>query len=193
MPSAITKAGTTKAAEGYSRRAFTVDEIIAMQDAGIISDDENFELIEGEIVPMGPKYSAHELIKSELGMALSKACPRDLRIGFETSLFLSPSTFVEPDISVYPKRLRSQDVRGTDICLAIEVAASSLAYDIDLKAKLYARHGVREYWVVDANERVAFIHQGPSEAGWASVTRMGPEEVLACAAVPEFGYRLMDA
>ncbi|MDJ0448065.1 Uma2 family endonuclease [Methylocystis sp. JR02] len=188
MPSTI-----TKAAEGYYRRAFTVDEIIAMQDAGIISEDENFELIEGEIVPMGPKYSAHELIKSELGMALSKSCPDTLRIGFESSFFLSASTFVEPDIAVYSKRLRTQDVRGPDILLAIEVAASSLAYDLNLKAKLYARHGVREYWVIDANERVAFVHLGPSETGWGSVTRKGPEEALRSAAVPAFTFRLVDA
>jgi Uma2 family endonuclease len=188
MPSAM-----TKAAEGYNRRAFTVDEIVAMQDAGIISEDENFELIEGEIVPMGPKYSAHERIKSKMVMALSRACPPPLIVGIETSIFLSSSTFVEPDISLYPDRLRSQEVRGPDVILAIEVAASSLAYDLDLKARLYARHGVREYWVVDANERVAFIHHGPSEAGWASVTRKGPEEILACAAVPEFRFRLVDA
>lgn len=54
MPSAL-----TKAAEGYPRRAFTVQQIVAMQDAGIISEEENFELIEGEIVPTGPKYSAN--------------------------------------------------------------------------------------------------------------------------------------
>lgn len=188
MPSA-----TTKAAEGYDRRAFTVDEIIAMQDAGIISEDENFELIEGEIVPMGPKYSAHELIKSELGMALSKACPSNLRIGFESSFFLSPSTFVEPDLSVYSRSLTTRDVRGPDILLAIEVAASSLAYDLDLKAKIYARHGVREYWVVDANERVAFIHTGPSERGWASLTKKSAQEILSCAALPAFELRLADA
>lgn len=60
--------------------------------------------------------------------------------------------------------------------------------DLDLKAKLYARHGLREYWVVDANERVAFVHQGPSEAGWARVTRKGSDETLSCAAVPEFKF-----
>jgi Uma2 family endonuclease len=188
MPSAL-----TKAAEGYLRRAFTVDEIIAMQDAGIISEEENFELIEGEIVPMGPKYSAHERIKSKMVMALSRACPSSLIVGIETSIFLSSNTFVEPDISLYPERLRSQEVRGPNVLLAIEVAASSLAYDLDLKAKLYARHGVQEYWVVDANERLAFIHTGPSEAGWASVTRKGPEETLSCAMAPEFNYRLADA
>lgn len=188
MPSAL-----TKAAEGYPRRAFTVDEIIAMQDAGIISEEENFELIEGDIVPMGPKYSAHERIKSKIAMALVRACPSDLIVGFETSIFLSPNTFVEPDISLYAERLRSQEVRGPDVQLAIEVAASSLAYDLDLKAKLYALHGVQEYWVVDANERIAFIHHGPSETGWASVTRRGPDEPLSCAAVPEFKFRLADA
>lgn len=188
MPSA-----TTKAAEGYGRRAFTVDEIVAMQDAGIISEDENFELIEGEIVPTGPKYSAHERIKSKIAMALVRACTPELIVGFETSIFLSTDTFVEPDISLYPERLRSQEVRGPDVLLAIEVAASSLAYDLDLKARIYARHGVREYWVVDANERVAFIHTGPGERGWACVTRKGPQEILTCAAVPEFKFRLADA
>ncbi len=117
----------TRAAEGYSRRAFTCDEIIAMQDAGIISEDENFELIEGEIVPKAPKYSEHERVKSKMLMAVSRACPPELIVGVETSLFLSPNTFVEPDISVYPERLRSQEVRGGDILLAIEVATSSLA------------------------------------------------------------------
>jgi Uma2 family endonuclease len=188
MPSA-----TTKAAEGYGRRAFTVDEIVAMQDAGIISEDENFELIEGEIVPMGPKYSAHERIKSKMLMALARACPPSLIVGVETSIFLSGNTIVEPDISIYPEYLRSQEVRGPNVPLAIEVAASSLVYDLDLKAKLYARHGVREYWVVDANERVAFIHLSPGATGWASVARKRPEEVLACAAVPEFKFRLADA
>ena len=47
MPSAV-----TRAAEGFDRRLFTVDEILRMQEAGIISEDENFELVEGEIVPM---------------------------------------------------------------------------------------------------------------------------------------------
>jgi Uma2 family endonuclease len=185
MPAAV-----TRAAEGFFRRAFTVDEIIAMQDAGIISEDENFELIEGEIVPTGPKYSAHELIKSEFLRALSRASPPELRVGVETSLFLSPDTFVEPDISLYPKRLRSQDLRGPDIPLAIEVAASSLSYDLGLKARIYARHGVRELWVVDANARVTWVHAGPGETGWASIVRKEAGDTLTCSAAPGFSIIL---
>jgi hypothetical protein len=51
----------TRAAEGYSRRAFTVSEILKMIEAGIIAEDENFELIEGEIVPTPPKGNHHEM------------------------------------------------------------------------------------------------------------------------------------
>ena len=63
----------TRAAEGFDRRSFTVAEILRMQDAGIISEEENFELIEGEIVPMQAKTHIHELIKSALILAVARA------------------------------------------------------------------------------------------------------------------------
>ena len=66
----------TRAAEGFDRRSFTVAEILRMQDAGIISEEENFELIEGEIVPMQAKSHAHELIKSALNIAIARALPQ---------------------------------------------------------------------------------------------------------------------
>jgi Uma2 family endonuclease len=68
--------------------------------------------------------------------------------------------------------------------LAIEVAVSSLAYDKGLKARLYARQSVREFWVVDANERITWIHTGPSENGWSSIVERGPGETLTTSALP---------
>lgn len=163
-----------------------------MQDAGIIRDEENFELIEGEIVPMGPKYAAHERIKSMVSMALARACPEHLIVGFESSLFLSPTTFVEPDICLHARDIPSDEVKGTDVLLAVEVAASSLAFDCGPKAAIYAKYMVRELWVIDALSRRAFIHRGPGEAGWSHIIEKGPDEVLSCDAVPGFGIRLVD-
>lgn len=182
----------SRAAEGLDRRAFTVDEILRMQDAGIISEDENFELVEGEIVPMSPKYSAHELIKTKVGKIMVRTAPDEFNVGFETSIFLSATTFLEPDICIYPERLQSQDVRGPDILLAIEVAATTLAYDRGLKAQLYARYGVRELWVIDANARRTWVHKGPTESGWTSIVELPPEAELRCDAVPAFAMKLSD-
>jgi len=184
------RANVTRAAEGFDRRSFTVAEILRMQDAGIISEDENFELIEGEIVPMQAKTHVHELIKSALTIGVARALPDDLWFGVETTIYLSPNTFVEPDLVVYPRGLKLEEVKGADILLAIEVALTSLAYDRGLKAKLYARHGVRELWVVDAARRTTFVHSGPEADRWRSIVERGPDEVLACAALRGFSAQL---
>jgi Uma2 family endonuclease len=184
------RANVTRAAEGFDRRSFTVAEILRMQDAGIIGEDENFELIEGEIVPMQAKTHVHELLKSNLTAAIVRALPKSLWFGVETTVYLSPSTFVEPDIVVFPKGLKLEEMKGSDLLLAIEVAATSLAYDRGLKAQLYARHGVRELWVVDAARRATFVHQGAESGGWRSIVERGPDEALTVAALPGFSMRL---
>ena len=182
----------TRAAEGFDRRSFSVDEIPRMQDAGIISEDENFELIEGEIVPMQAKTHAHELIKSALNIGIVRALPDRLWLGVESTIYLSPNTFVDPDLVVYPKGIMLEEVKGSDILLAIEVAVTSLPYDRGLKAGLYARHGVRELWVIDAQDRRAFIHQGPEAGGWRSIVERGPAHPLTLPALPSFSVRLSD-
>jgi Uma2 family endonuclease len=179
----------TRAAEGFDRRSFTVGEILRMQDAGIISEDENFELIEGEIVPMQAKTHIHELIKSALTLAVARALPERLWLGVETTIYLSTQTFVEPDLVVYPKGIKLEEVKGSDILVAIEVAATSLAYDRGLKARLYARHGVNELWVIDA-ERRTFVHSGPEAAGWRAIVERGRDEPLTFAALPGFSIKL---
>ena len=79
----------TTAAEGFPRRAFTVEDIGRMMEAGVIRDDERFELVEGEIVMMAAKGIAHERIKSALTVAISRALPDDLTIAVEATLRLS--------------------------------------------------------------------------------------------------------
>jgi Uma2 family endonuclease len=64
----------TTAAEGFPRRAFTVEDISRMIEAGVIREDEKFELVEGEIVVMASKGIAHERIKSALMIAVVRAC-----------------------------------------------------------------------------------------------------------------------
>ena len=180
----------TRAAEGFDRRSFTVAEILRMQDAGIISEEENFELIEGEIVPMQAKTHIHELIKSALTLAVARALPERLWLGVETTIYLSANTFVEPDLVIYPRGIKLEEVKGSDILVAIEVAATSLAYDRGLKARLYARHGVNELWVIDAERRRTFVHSGPGPQGWRSVVELGLNDALVSAALPGFLIRL---
>ena len=181
----------TRAAEGFDRRSFTVAEILRMQDAGIISEEENFELIEGEIVPMQAKTHIHELIKSALNIAIARALPDRLWLGVETTIYLSAQTpSSSRTSSSIPRGIKLEEVKGSDILLAIEVAATSLAYDRGLKARLYARHGVNELWVIDAERRRTFVHSGPEAAGWRTIVERGRDEPLTLAALPGFSVEL---
>jgi len=132
----------TTAAEGFPRRAFTVDDISRMIEAGILGEDERFELVEGEIVMMAAKGVAHERIKSALIVAIARALPDQLALGVEATLRLTNTIMLEPDIAVFPKELFSRSVSGFaqldpgEARLVIEVAVSSLAYDRGLKARL---------------------------------------------------------
>jgi Uma2 family endonuclease len=184
----------TNGAEGLARRAFTVEEIWRMVETGILAPEERFELIEGEVVPMSPKGPAHETVKSALGIALAKALPESLWMGFETTIELSETTFVEPDLVVYRKGLGLREVRGPDILLAIEVADTSLAYDLGAKARLYAIHGVSELWVVNARERTTAVHTRPGPEGWGRIEEKAPGDALVPSgqALAHFRMRLAD-
>ena len=186
----------TTAAEGFPRRAFTVEDISRMIDAGVIHEDEKFELIEGEIVMMAAKGLAHERIKSALTIAIVRALPDHLTVGVEATLRLTNTVMLEPDIAVFPKELfrksatRFAQLDPGEAHLVIEIAASSIAYDKGLKARIYARHRVREFWVVDANERITWVHTGPSGDGWSSIVERGPQDALTTPALPGFSIRL---
>jgi Uma2 family endonuclease len=185
----------TTAAEGFPRRAFTVEDISRMIAAGVIHEDERFELVEGELVMMAARGVAHERIKSALTVAISRALPDHLTIAVEATLRLSDTIMLEPDLAVFPKALFQKSTSFVHLDrgeghLIIEVAASSLAYDKDLKARLYARHGVREFWVIDANSRSTWVHSGPSWDEWSSITQRGSHESLTTAALPGFSLRL---
>jgi Uma2 family endonuclease len=186
----------TRAAEGFPRRAFTVEDIRRMVEAGVLGEDERFELIEGDLVVMSAKGYAHELIKSALIVAIARALPEKLMIGVEMTIQFGDHTLLEPDIAVFARNslVKSEEgfsrIAPGDLLLAIEVAASSLAYDKGLKARLYARHRVREFWVVDANERITWVHTGASGDGWDSIMERGPDELLRTSALPGFAMRL---
>jgi Uma2 family endonuclease len=188
----------TRAADGLARRAFSVDDVRQMVDTGILDEDERIELIEGDLVMMAAKGYAHDYIKNALNLALARALPDNLALGVEMTVQFAQNMILEPDIAVFARKalIKSganfSQITPGGLLLAIEVAASSLAYDKGLKARLYARHNVQEFWVIDANERITWIHTGPNGEIWSSIVERGPQDMLTTSALPNFSIRLGD-
>jgi Uma2 family endonuclease len=174
---------TTQAAEGLPRRPWTIAEIEAMVKAGIIGEDERFELIGGEVVPMLPKGGRHEMVKLELNQHFQRIRPQDLYIAQETTLRLDERSFLEPDFCVFPRSIFPSDVRGYDVLLAVEVSDTSLAYDRGRKIGIYAAFGIPEVWAIDANSLVTRVHRQLGAEGYRTISEAGPDQEVAAARV----------
>jgi Uma2 family endonuclease len=184
--------GTTRAAEGLPRRRWSVAELEAMVARGIINEDERFELIGGEVVPMCPKGRRHEILRSELAYYMTQRAGPDLRVVAEAQLNLTDDSYVLPDILVHPAAIKVPDVRGSTALLVAEISDSSLDYDLNTKAPLYASHGVREYWVMNAQTLATTIHRVPSGSAYAHVERLTADDRLVPEAVPQLAVTLRD-
>jgi Uma2 family endonuclease len=163
-----------------------------MVASGIISEDERIELIGGEVVPMSPKGRRHEVLRSELAFTLSRQCPAHLKVATETPLNLAADNAPEPDIIVFPASLKAPDVDGASVLLVIEIADTSLAYDIGTKAPIYAAQSVREYWVINANTLETTVHREPVGSAYLTVTTAGANVRLRPHLGPELDVRLAD-
>ena len=181
---------TTQAADGMPRRPWTVAEIEAMVKAGIIAEDERFELIGGEVVPMLPKGGRHEMVKLELNQHFQRIRPDHLYVAQETTLRLDDKSFLEPDFCVFPHSILPGAVRGSDLLLAIEVSDTSLVYDRGRKIGVYAAYGIPEVWVIDANTLVTRVHRKLGAEGYRDIFEAGPEQEIAAMRVPAIAMNL---
>jgi Uma2 family endonuclease len=181
----------TRAAEGLPRRRFTVAEVEAMAAAGVVGGNERIELIGGELVPMSPKGNQHEVVKTALLDRWYRRRPPECGLTPETTFRLSDDTYLEPDIVVY---LRSDGLKGLSArsaLLVVEIADSSLRYDMGRKAALYATFGVRELWVIDVIQLNARIFRAPSEIGYREVSDFSASDRLIPLVAPDaFALRL---
>jgi Uma2 family endonuclease len=140
----------------------------------------------------------HEVVRFALTELMSDARPKDVRVVPEPTLQFGDNIIAEPDIAVFPRASLPESSAGFvrlptgSVTLVVEIAVTSLRDDKKRKAAFYARHGVRELWVVDANKRIGWIYTQPSADGWGSIVERGPDDVLTTPALPGFAIKLRD-
>jgi Uma2 family endonuclease len=184
-------AQVTSAAEGLPRRRFTVAEVEAMVAAGVMEEDERVELIGGELVPMSPKGIEHEAVKTALLQTLVSLGAGPRRSHAETTFRWSEDTYLEPDVVVYSRATGLRGLTGANALLVVEIADSSLRYDMGHKAALYASFGIRELWVIDAVRLTTRVFREPSAKRYREERDFGASEELTPVYAPEvFARRL---
>ena len=175
-------------------RRFTVDEYYRMAEAGILGEDDRVELIEGEIVQMAPIGPRHAGRLDRLVDLFFERFRGAAWIRVQNPVRLSRRSEPEPDLTLLrpeSERERSYEVdhpTAADVLLLVEVADNSLEYDLGRKARLYARHGVPELWVLDQRGDRLVAHHDPTPRAYTTVRTLARGESIAPLTFPEIVF-----
>jgi Uma2 family endonuclease len=123
------------------------------------------ELIRGAILEMNPAGPVHDdFIAYLTTWSAQNSDSGKTLITSQTGIDLPDlESRPEPDVFwVNKKRYRDRHPGAADVQLAIEVADSSLAQDLEIKRLLYAEAKIAEYWIVDCRSNCVHVLRDPN-------------------------------
>jgi Uma2 family endonuclease len=173
-----------------SPRLLKVDEYHRMIEAGIFDEDEHLELLEGVIVAMAPQSPAHAHFVRWLNRRLVRTLGDAYAVSPQLPLTLGERNEPEPDLAVVRADSESIDHHPRTAILAIEVSGDSLRKDRRVKAAIYARFSISEYWIVNIEARVVEVFWDPDAANGAyrRTRTVTTTETLTSEAFPELSF-----
>jgi len=174
------------AMEDWPRRhRISVDEYHRMAESGLFAPDARVELIDGEIIDMPPMGSPHAGNVSQLDTLLHRAVGDRALIRCQLPIQVGDWSEPQPDLVLVATResfYKEHHPTEHETLLAIEVSESTLDFDLRRKKALYARQGIREYWVVDVGNHRLHVFRSPAGADYqeaSAADRPGTQDISA--------------
>jgi Uma2 family endonuclease len=194
MPTLLTDAPERPRSLTPPRKRWTRKECVALEPSGLF-ERERLELIEGDLISKMGKNRPHVNAFTLMHLWLLEAFGKQL-VNAEAPIDVNPSdnplNEPEPDLIV-SNRESSTIVSGNpqphDLNLVVEIADTTLTFDLTTKAALYARAGIVEYWVLDVPGRRLFVHRNPASGKYTAVMVYSENETVAPLAAPNAEFR----
>lgn len=156
--------------EAPERVRLRVRDMLSLDDSGAFEGYGHVELIDGELLYVNAQHRPHMVAKSELAYRLRRcleALGSSLFVGTEGSVQCGDFDLPQPDILLTNEAHGPGVVPGGTVALVVEVADTTLGYDLHRKRPVYAAAGIPEYWIVDLNARVIRQFWSPADGAYA--------------------------
>ena len=179
------------------RKLWTRAECSALEAAGLL-DGQHLELIEGDLINKMGKNLPH-LVSLGVLMNRLKGMFGEWFVLQEASIDVAPednpTNEPEPDIIVLKREFTSLSAipRPEDLHLVVEIADTTLRFDLTTKAALYARAGIVGYWVLDVTGRRLIVHRDPRNGVYSSIVEYREREEVSPLAAAHVALRVSDA
>ena len=145
-------------------RRWSVDEYHTMLRAGILSEDDHVELLDGWLVPKTTKNPPHRIATRRVRKALERVVLEGWYVDSQEPITL-PSSEPEPDGSVIcgdTSDYADRHPPAADLALVVEVADASLELDRTMKKAIYAQAGIPTYWIVNLIDKRLEVYTDPA-------------------------------
>jgi Uma2 family endonuclease len=169
------------------RHRLTVRDYHRLAEAGVLGKNDRVELLEGQLVDMASIGPRHALAVDALTELLVMAAAGQAVVRVQNPIVLDDTSEPQPDFSLLRRPWHGypdEHPRPPDVYLVIEVADPSLDFDLGPKLELYARSGIREFWVVDLTAIRVLVHRHPSAGRYGVITSVDMSGTLQVEALP---------
>jgi Uma2 family endonuclease len=167
---------------------FTRADYYRLGEAGVLGEDDRVELLDGIVAAMSPIGPFHSGVVGLLIQFFTHELGQRVFVNAQNPVVLDDLSEPQPDVTLLkPRRDSYRDAHPTpqDVLLLVEVAEASIDLDLGEKARLYARAGVSEYWVVDLVHRLIVVHRQPVGDRYQEVTEHRRGAAVAPEAFPD--------
>lgn len=170
-----------------ARRRFTVAEYYQMAEAGVFHPEERVELIRGEIRIMCPQGPIHAAGGSRADLWFIRHLGDRALVRIRRPIHLDDESEPEPDLvlAIYEEEYTEHHPTLSELLLVLDVSDSTLRYDRNEKALLYAQAGIIEYCVLNLKARELEDYREPSPEGYRRKTTYTAAQSFSLAAFPD--------
>jgi Uma2 family endonuclease len=193
MPTLLTEAPQIPLPPVPPRKRWTREQCAPLEASGLFKQ-ERLELVDGELISKMGKNRPHVKAFTWMHLWLLETFGRQF-VNAEAPIDVSPGDNAwsepEPDLIVLTREFAIFDSnpQPQDLDLVVEIADSTLNFDLTVKAALYARAAIAEYWVLDVAGRRLIVHRSPVSGTYTSVAAYSENEVVSPLAAPSAQFR----
>lgn len=142
----------------------SVERYHEMLEAGLLTEDDRLELLEGYLVEKMTVNPPHAFVTETIREAITAIIPALFFASSQQPVTMSDSE-PEPDVLVVKGKRRDFTQRHPmpeEVALLVEVADSTINQDKNWKKRIYGRAGIAVYWIVNLTERQIEVYTQPS-------------------------------
>lgn len=159
-----------------ARRQFNVADFYQMLKAGILTENDRVELIDGEVVERSPIGSRHAGCVNRLTTVLGRMVGRHFIVAVQNPIHVDNYSEPQPDVAVLTYRedfySRSHPTPA-DVVIVVEVADTSVEYNRLVKVPLYARAGIAEVWLVNLASQTVEVYSQAENGAYTMMREIG--------------------